>query len=445
MPVFDFSYKSVDEKNIATYNWGYDPQNYNVPEGIYSTNPFDPYCRIQELKKMIMILHKNGFCVNLDVVFNHLWHTIDNNFQKIFPGYYFRYYNDGSISNGSGCDNDTASENPMMRKFMLDSIKFWVKEYHIDGFRFDLMGLHDINTMNFIRKELDKIDSSIMLYGEGWSLKTALPNHKKACKENSIKMPGIGHFNDIFRDCLKGSIFIHKDIGYVTGKNELEEIIKNCISASLKLEKNSTGIFNMPYETINYASCHDNHTLWDKINLSCENESFDNKKYMHKLCNAIILTSQGIPFLHCGVEFCRTKHFIENSFKSGDDINWIDWSRKFMFLDVFKYYKELINLRKSHASFRMYKKEDIEKHLLFLDNLPKNVVAFILKNYPKDIWKNILVVYNPNKNSEFLKIPNKTWNLIATRNYISSTPIQTFISSRIQVEPISMTILYSND
>lgn len=446
MPIFDFSHRSVDEKNPIDYNWGYDPKNYNVPEGSYSTDAFNPYCRIYELKKAIMELHKKGFCVNMDVVYNHLWDGIDNNFQKIFPGYYFRYNKDGSMSNGSGCNNDTASENLMMRKFIIDSIKFWVKEYHIDGFRFDLMGLHDIETMNSIRKELDTIDPSIMLYGEGWNLKTNLRDDEKACKENSSKMPNIGHFNDMIRDTIKGSIFVPKDTGYATGKDHIEHLLKICITASLKLTSDDNGIFSNPCETINYVSCHDNHTLWDKINLSCENESLENKKYMHKLCNGIILTSQGIPFLHSGVEFCRTKSMIENSFKSPDSINCIDWHRKALFLDVCEYYKDLINLRKEHASFRMNKKEDIKSHIIFLNNVPKNIVAFILKDHANgDCWKNILVIYNPNKNTEMLNIPYNSWSLIGTRDKISLSPLKIIEGDKIELEPISMTILYSSD
>lgn len=446
MPIFDFSHKSIDEKNPTKYNWGYDPQNYNVPEGSYSTNPFSPYCRIYELKLMIMKLHKNGFCVNMDVVFNHLWHHVDNNFQKIFPGYYFRYYEDGSMSNGSGCSNDTASENLMMRKFIVDSVKFWSKEYHIDGFRFDLMGLHDIETMNSIRKELDNIDSNIMLYGEGWNLNTALDDDNKACIKNSLKLPKIGHFNDVIRDTIKGNIFIPNDKGYATGKSDLESLLKNCIAASIKNEKSNMGIFYNPCETINYVSCHDNYTLWDKICVSCENESLENKKYMHKLCNGIILTSQGIAFLHSGVEFCRTKNMIENSFTSLDNINWIDWDRKALFIDVFQYYKDLINLRKSHSAFRMSKKEDISSHLLFLSNMPKNVVAFILKDHANgDSWKNILIIYNPNKNVEMVNIPYTSWNLVGTRDKISQLPLEIIEGDKVQLAPISMTILYCND
>lgn len=446
MPIFDFSHKSIDEKNPTKYNWGYDPQNYNVPEGSYSTDPFNPYCRIYELKLLIMKLHKKGFCVNMDVVFNHLWDGIDNNFQKIFPGYYFRYYNDGSMSNGSGCNNDTASENLMMRKFIIDSIKFWVKEYHIDGFRFDLMGLHDIDTMNSVRKELDAIDPKIMLYGEGWNLKTTLDDDNKACKENSYRLPNIGHFNDVIRDAIKGNIFIPNDNGYATGKSGLESLLKNCVAASIKENNSNMGIFYNPCETINYVSCHDNHTLWDKIELSCKNETIETKKYMQKLCNGIILTSQGIPFLHSGVEFCRTKKMIENSFTSLDDVNCIDWDRKSLFLDVFQYYKSLISLRKEHAGFRMNKKEDINSHLLFLDNMPKNIIAFILKDYANgDSWKNILVVYNPNKNTEIINVPYNSWNLVGTRDAISLSPLKIIQGDKIELEPISMTILYSKD
>lgn len=435
MPLYDFSYRSIDEQNPAAfYNWGYDPQNYNAPEGSYSTDPYNPYTRIYELKQMILCLHENGFRINIDVVYNHLWDAYQSNFQKIFPDYYFRHNEDGFLSNGSACGNDTASEHLMMRKFIVDSMKYWASEYHIDGFRMDLMGLHDIETINLIRYNLDKIDTSIMLYGEGWNLSTTLPYEKRAIKDHHYKMPRVGHFNDLMRDSIKGHVFNYRDTGFATGKQGIENNVKTCVKGS----------FSSPCQGINYVSCHDNHTLWDRINLNCEYDSFEDKKYMHKLCNAIVFTSQGIPFIHSGVEFCRTKSFVENSYRSPDHINWMDYDRVNKFSDVFSYYKQLIKLRKEHPAFRMSSRELIDKHLEFIENTPNNVVAFLLKDHANDDpWRDILVIYNSNKHSQWVNIPLKEWNMVSTRDSIESTPINTFYGDYLEVEGISMTILQS--
>jgi pullulanase len=402
MPIFDFCYLSIDEKKPVSYNWGYDPQNYNVPEGSYSTNPYDPVCRIKELKAMIQHLHKNNLCINMDVVYNHVANAPNSNFEKIFPGYYFRFYNSGTPSNGSGCGNDVASEHSMMRKFIIDSVSYWAKEYHIDGFRFDLMGLLDITTMNSIHERLLKLDRNIMLYGEGWDLNTFLDRNLKAAEYNTSKLPNLGFFNERIRDCIKGNVFSLYDKGFATGKPFLEEELKKCISA----------YYLKPNESINYVSCHDNYTLWDKIDLSCNNESFEIKKKMLKLSAAIILTSQGVPFIYSGEEFCRTKNGNDNSFNKPDDINWMDWDRKLEFLDVFDYYKKVIAIRNNHAAFRINNIDDIKNHLHFIDNTPNNTVAFILKDYANnDVWKEILVAYNANKEPSNITIPDGKWRL----------------------------------
>ena len=430
MPIFDFSYLSVDENNILEYNWGYDPQNYNIPEGIYSTNPYNPYCRINELKRLIQSLHKNGLRINMDVVYNHMYSPTENSFQKIFPGYYFRFNKDGSFVNGSGCGNDTASEHLMMRKFILDSVIYWVKEYHIDGFRFDLMGLHDVDTMNLVRETLNNINKGIMLYGEGWYMNTTLKDEEKACQKNSFKMPHIGQFNDTLRDSIKGSVFDKQDGGFAGGKPNMEDTIKNCVK----------GMFSSPDQSINYVSCHDNNTLWDKINLSSSNENLETKKDIQKLCNAIILTCQGVPFINSGVEFCRTKNGIENSFKSPDSINWLDWDRKIEFKDIFEYYKELIAFRKAHPALRMSSETQIRSNIEFLDNTPQNIVAFILKNHANgDSFKNILIIYNSNKCETEINLPEGIWSVVGNKKSIRETCIYQ-VQNSIKLEPISMTI-----
>lgn len=407
MPIFDFSYTSIDEKNPYKYNWGYDPQNYNVPEGSYSTNPYDPCCRIFELKKMILYIHKNNLSVTMDVVYNHIEDTITSSFKKIFPGYYFRFLDNSTYSNGSGCGNDTASEHSMMRKFIVDSVLYWAKEYHIDGFRFDLMGLHDVDTMNLVRKKLNELKRVIMLYGEGWNLDTPLDKNIKATDSNSNKLSPIGFFNDKIRDCIKGSVFSAQDKGFATGKLFMEDMLKRCISSS----------FLSPYQSINYVSCHDNYTLWDKIDLSCSTESFEDKKNMVKLCASVILTSQGIPFIYSGEEFCRTKYGDHNSYNKPDSVNWLDWDRKSNFMDIFYYYQKLINIRKSHPAFRMVNSEEIQKNLTFLGNMPNSIVAFIFKNHVNgDLWKDILVIFNANKDSVSINLPEGPWNIALYSN-----------------------------
>lgn len=431
MPIFDFSYTSVDERYPYNYNWGYDPQNYNVPEGIYSTDPYDPACRILELKKMIRHLHQNNISINMDVVYNHISDAINSNFEKIFPGYYFRYSNNGSLSNGSGCGNDTASEHSMMRKFIIDSVLYWAEEYHVDGFRFDLMGLHDVTTMNLIREKLNELKRPIMLYGEGWDLNTPLDKNIKATIYNSEKLPRIGFFNDKIRDYIKGDVFNIGDRGFATGKPLMEEKLKECI----------LGKFLKPEQSINYVSCHDNFTLWDKIDLSCKNESLDDKKKMVKLCAAIILTSPGTPFIYSGEEFCRTKNGEHNSYNKSDAINWIDWNRKSEFIDVFNYYKELINIRKNHPAFRMINIKDIKTHLSFMPNTPKNTVAFILKdNANGDNWREILVIFNANKEEINIGIPKGEWH-IALNNDLNTTN-KTIFEDSFNVSRISACILY---
>lgn len=443
MPMYDFSYVSTDERNPIKYNWGYDPQNYNAPEGSYSTNPYDPLARIYELKFLVQTLHKNNLCVNMDVVYNHVFNLETENLERIFPGYYFRFFEDGKASNGSGCSNDTASERLMMRKFIVDSVYFWAKEYHLDGFRFDLMGLHDVTTMNAVRERLNTLERPVMLYGEGWILSTMLPDAIKANQQNANKMPHIGHFNDTIRNTVRGSVFIKEEKGFASGMENLEETVKYCVVGCTDYSGSGNPLFNSPDQAINYVSAHDNNTLWDKLKFSNPEVSEENLKAMQELSNAIVLTSQGIPFLHSGVEFCRTKYGVEDSVRSEDHINWMDWDRKAQYIDVTKYYMGLIKLRREHNAFKMNNVEQIKNHLEFLSDMPKNTVGFMLKNYANgDSWKDILVIYNANKEAVKINIPEGTWNVVVDKNSAGVETLRNINGNVITVESISMMVMY---
>jgi pullulanase len=441
MPMFDFSFKSTDEKNPIKYNWGYDPQNYNTPEGSYSTNPYSPCCRIKELKEMIYSFHKNGICVNMDVVYNHVFNVTESNFELIFPGYYFRYNDDGSLSNGTSCGNDTASENLMMKRFIIDSVLYWHEEYHIDGFRFDLMGIHDIDTIDTIKHKLPK---NIMVYGEGWDLGTNLPKEKKAIIANSLDMPDIGFFNDITRDLLKGSVFSRYDEGFINGKEGLENGVMLSVTGCIKYSDFISGPFSSPTQSINYITCHDNNTLWDKLNFTNSLESEIEKINRVKFAIGILFTSQGVPMLSSGLEFLVTKNGLDNSFDSPDSLNSIDWDRKDKYEEVVNYTQSFINLRKNHPSFRLSSLNEIKDSIEFLFIPSKNTVAFVIRNkVNEDSFKNIVVIYNANKYSEQIKLPSGNWNLIGNKYGISDNPISTH-NGLFFAEGISVSVLYNN-
>ncbi|MFL0194213.1 type I pullulanase [Clostridium sp. WILCCON 0269] len=435
MPIFDFSCESVDERySDKNYNWGYDPQNYNAPEGSYATNAYNPMCRIIELKNMIHFLHKNNLGITMDVVYNHIYHGCANNFQNIFPDYYFRFSQAEILCNGSGCGNDLASENLMVRKFIVDSVIFWAKEYHIDGFRFDLMGLIDINTMKLIEYELHKINKSMMIYGEGWDLNTCLPGHNKSTLNNSKYLCNIGFFNDKIRDCLKGNVFDLSDRGFIMGDSSKKDILKECIMSQ----------YISPIQSVNYASCHDNHTLWDRINLSCIGETVEEKKKRVKLCSTIILTCPGIPFIYSGEEFCRSKQGESNSFNKPDYINSMDWDKKAEFIDVFNHYKKLIHIRKSHKLFKLHSMETLLNNLTFIKNTSKDILAFILKDSTgKDKWKQVLIAINAGKKDMYIDIPEIQWKLVLDSNYDKYDKNENILlKDKLLVKGLSSYILY---
>ncbi len=403
LPCFDFN--SLDEtKQDAKYNWGYDPLNYNVPEGSYATNPYDGVTRIKEFKQLVKTFHVNGLRVVMDVVYNHTALTETSNFNQLVPGYYYRQTKDGKFSNATACGNETSSERPMFRKFMLESLKYWVQEYHVDGFRIDLMGVHDIATMNLISKELHSIKPGILIYGEGWTAGSSpLPDSLRAIKANASKLDRIAVFSDDIRDGIKGSVFDHTDKGFASGKKGMEESIKFGIVASCnhpqvdysKVNYSKSPYANQPYQTISYCECHDNHVLWDKLGISAKDATEDERINMQELALSIVLTSQGISFLHAGTEFLRSKKGVENSYDSPDSINAIDWGLKTKNKYVFDYIKAMIKMRKDHPAFRMKSSGQIATGLKFADGFPAGVIAYTINGHAAgDKWKKILVIFN---------------------------------------------------
>ncbi|HEY5969819.1 MAG TPA: type I pullulanase, partial [Chitinophagaceae bacterium] len=448
LPCFDFYSLDESQPDKAQYNWGYDPLNYNVPDGSFSTNPYDGVIRIKEFKQMVQAFHQNGLRVIMDVVYNHTRLTEDSYFNQLVPGYYYRQTKDGKFSNATACGNETASERYMMRKFMLESVLYWVKEYHIDGFRFDLMGVHDIETMNLISKELHKIKPDILLYGEGWTAGSSpLADSLRAIKKYAYKLDRIAVFSDDIRDGIKGSVFEHADKGFVSGKPGMEESIKFGIVASCKhpqvdftkVNYSKAPYSAQPWNTITYCECHDNHVLWDKLAISAKNATETERKEMDKLAMSIVLTSQGISLLHAGTEFLRTKKEVENSFESPDSINAIDWSLKSKNNDLFDYIKALIKLRKEHPAFRMKTAKEIETNIVFDNKLPFGVVGYTINAPVGDRWKKILVIYNSKPVDVQISLPKGEWQLV-------SLPGQALYphksKSSILAKPISCSILY---
>lgn len=462
LPVYDFASIDESEENQNTYNWGYDPQNYNALEGSYSLDPFNGEVRIKEFKTMVKTLHDNGIRVILDVVYNHTFETENSNLNKTVPNYYYRQNEFGGFSNGSGCGNEIASERKMVRKFIVDSIKYWTTEFHIDGFRLDLMGLYDLDTINIIRDELDKIDTSIILYGEGWTGgDTVLEYNNRAIKNNINKFSNkqIAAFSDDIRDGIKGSTFYRCTKGFVSGSEGFEETIKFGVVAStyhkdIDINKvNYSNYFwaNEPYQTINYVSSHDNLTLFDKLNLSNKGESDSNIILMNKLAATIIFTSQGIPFIQGGEEILRTKcdingNIIENSYNASDYVNRIEWGRKIEFNDVFLCYKNLIKIRKEHPAFRMESSKLIQENLHFLKkgnefNSDKVVSFRINGNKVNDSYKDIIVIYNANKESIDITLPDGKWTLVYSSHNSTIDSSNFIFESKFNAQKISGYIL----
>ena len=450
LPSYD--YGSVDETRLNTpqYNWGYDPVNYNVPEGGYSTNPYDPTCRIREFKQMVQALHKAGIAIILDVVYNHTYDIDHSNFQRTYPDYYYRKV-DGKYSNGSGCGNETASDQPMMRKFMIESVKHWINEYHIDGFRFDLMGCHDIETMNEIRKAVDAIDPTIFIYGEGWSAgQCALPTEQLGVKANIAKMPRIAAFSDEIRDALRGPFDDDTKGGFLAGVPDCEESLKFGIAGAIahpqvdmsKVNYSKTPWATEPTQMMSYVSCHDDMCLVDRLKSSIPGISDDELIRLDLLAQTAVFTSQGVPFMLSGEELLRSKKGVHNSFESPDSINQLDWKNQKRYPQVFKFYQDLIALRKHHPAFRLGDAHLVRKHLEFLD-APKGVVAFRLKDYAgRDDWRNIVVILNANREQVAVSLPKATYTIVCQNGAINEASTDKLSGHRALIAPQSAMILH---
>ena len=449
LPFYEFI--SIEEtKPDGKYNWGYDPLNYNVPEGSYSTNPYDGVTRIKEFKQLVKAFHEDGLRVVMDVVYNHTALTETSNFNQLVPGYYYRQTKDGKFSDATACGNETASERPMFRKFMLESMKYWVQEYHVDGFRVDLMGVHDIETMNLISRELHKIKPDILIYGEGWTAGTSpLPDSLRALKANAHKLDRIAVFSDDIRDGIKGSVFDHKDKGFASGKRGMEESIQFGIVASVKHPQIDYSKVNYskapyskePFQTVTYAECHDNHVLWDKLKISATDATEEERVNMHKLALSIVLTSQGISFLHAGTEFLRSKKGVENSYNSPDSINAINWDLKTINKEVFDYTKALIKLRKDHPAFRMTNTKDIAANIKFLEiSASAHIYYSIHGKAVGDNWNNIMVMINGSNMSTLVEM-GKTFKPVILNNTLVDGIMK--LDNKLTLNPYSCMIFSS--
>ena len=454
LPSFDYASVQEQYPNKPQYNWGYDPKNYNVPEGFYSTNPWLPEVRVREFKTMVKRLHEAGIRVILDVVYNHTFNIKNSNFQLTYPDYFYRKNADGSYSDGSGCGNETASERPMMRKYMLESVKHWVTEYHIDGFRFDLMGIHDIETMNEIRAELTKINPNILIYGEGWSAGScAYPHEKLAMKAHVSQIPGVAAFSDEMRDALRGPFSDDKKGAFLAGIAGSEESLKFGFVGGIAHEGVDMTRVNYskeawaaePTQMISYVSCHDDMCLVDRLRASIPNITDDEVMRLDMLAQTAVFTSQGIPFMLSGEEMLRDKKGVHNSYNSPDSVNELRWENLQRYPQLYQYYKGLIQLRKNHPAFRLGTAELVRKHLEFLPT--RNcLVGFVLKNHAGgDSWKNIYVFFNGNREAQEVTLPAGNYVTVACDGVINEQGLGDVQGGKLLVDGQSALILREKD
>ena len=451
LPSYD--YASVDETRLDEnqYNWGYDPQNYNVPDGSYSTDPYLPEVRIREFKQMVQALHQAGIRVVLDVVYNHTFNTTDSNFERTAPGYFYRQRPDGSLADGSGCGNETASDREMMRRYMTESVKYWIEEYHLDGFRFDLMGIHDLETMRQIRQAASAIDPSIIIYGEGWAAASPqLPEDSLAMKANVHQLDGVAAFSDELRDALRGPFSDDAQGAFLAGLPGNEQSIRFGIVGAVEHPQVDLEAVNyskapwaaQPSQMMSYVSCHDDMCLVDRLKASIKGIKADELARLDKLAQTAVFTSQGIPFIYAGEEVMRDKQGVHNSYQSPDDINAIDWTRKAQYADVYAYYRGLIALRRHHPAFRLGDAELVRQHLEFLPVEGDCVVAFRLKDHAGgDACADIVVILNARKQMAKVAIPAGQWTAVCRNGVINESGLGTVTGGEATVAPQSALIL----
>lgn len=456
LPFFD--YGSIDETKTAegsklnaerSYNWGYDPVNYNVPEGGYSTNPYDPACRIREAKQMIQALHKAGIRVIMDVVYNHTYDVMGCALGRVVPKYFYRLNEDGTYANGSGCGNETASDHEMYRRFMVESVCYWAREYHIDGFRFDLMGIHDQETMNAIRAALDEIDPTILTYGEGWAAEApAYPYEQLAMKQWTYKMPRVGAFSDDIRNALIGSPFDHER-GFASGNPAGKQALMNGLVGCVGFNE-PNGLLGPeplrwagePMQHVSYITCHDNYCLRDRIEVSAPEESEETQLRMNKLAQTAVLVSQGMSFLYGGEELYRTKKGIDNSYQSPDSINIIPWENKEKYADLFEYYQNMIAIRRAHKGFRLGSSELVKEHVEFVSTENESLVIYRINNLEGiDTAKSLIVLLNGGNQAQQIEIPEGKYILLAFNGEADVNGLSELEESQAIVAPYSATIL----
>ena len=440
LPIYDFA--SVDEA-APTFNWGYDPQNYNVPEGSYSSDPTKPTARITELKRAIQAMHGIGLRVNMDVVYNHVYNASTFSQNLITPGYFFRTDDSGALTNGSGCGNDVASERPMVRKFIVDSVKYWASEYNLDGFRFDLMGLMDIKTINEVTAALKVIDPTIIVIGEGWDMGT-LDKDLRASQTNIAQLNNVAHFNDQIRDGLKGSVFKANDTGWATGKlvamgDILPGIVGNTNYNPMFLNKWTT---TAPSQSVNYVEAHDNLTLADKLTASVKGITPTGIAQLSQFATSIAVLSQGVPFIQAGQEFLRSKDGDDNSYKSDDATNSLKWSTKLKYSGTVNYYKGLFALRAAHPAFRMATTAALKANLKFLKDSDTLIAYSLDGKAVGDKAKTIVVIHNADAANATFTLPNSSsWNVLAKGSQIGTKVIQIIKGGKVVIPGQSTMVL----
>lgn len=434
LPIYDFASidETVDLSYGKVYNWGYDPLNYNVPEGTYSTDPTNPTLRAKELKQLVNALHNEGLYVIMDVVYNHVSDVNRSAFHKTVPGYFFRYDDAGRLLNGTGVGNETASEQPMFRRYMVESLKYWATEYNLDGFRFDLMGIHDVQTMKQVRESISSIDDSIIILGEGWDMGTQ-PSNVKANQKNADDLPEIAYFNDAIRDAIKGSVFDAKDPGMVNGKLSQESLVGNNLLGANHIDK-MLGNYVSAAQVVQYVEAHDNLTLYDKLLASKPDDTDDIREKRHNLATSMVLLSQGMPFIHAGQEILRTKNGDHNSYISPDSVNEFDYDRQTTYPNSLNLFKQLVTLRKNTPLLRLDSFEEIDAKVKNT-RFENNTISYELTD--GDV--SLILLFNANETSTTMPVEKGTYTQAFNSVTLETKTVE--INDSLQLEPLSAIVL----